>query len=147
MNRIPDPSQRVSDIQSQISAKSIILYFPIDIPRIEATSESLLTDEVGFQALKQDCDGDQPDPIKILWNHRWEHDKDPETFFACLRQLHEQDIDFRVIVLGESFTEVPDIFQQAKEWLQEAGKILWWGYATNKEQVSRVFYLHLMEKK
>src|SRR6185369_9661134 len=37
----------------------------------------------------------------ILWNHRWEYDKDPEAFFAALYQLAEEGTDFRVAVLGE----------------------------------------------
>ena len=35
-------------------------------------------------------------PPLILWNHRWEYDKNPETFFKVLFNLHKKGIDFRV---------------------------------------------------
>ena len=30
----------------------------------------------------------------ILWNHRWEYDKNPESFFKLLFKLADQNIDF-----------------------------------------------------
>ena len=32
--------------------------------------------------------------LKILWNHRWEYDKDPETFFETMFKLKESGISF-----------------------------------------------------
>ena len=46
----------------------------------------------------------------ILWNHRWEYDKNPESFFECLYQLQQNDIDFDIAVLGESFNTNPNVF-------------------------------------
>lgn len=37
----------------------------------------------------------------ILWNHRWEHDKNPELFLEGLRNLKSKKIDFKLIVLGK----------------------------------------------
>ena len=34
----------------------------------------------------------------ILWNHRWEYDKDPESFFAALYLLADEGVDFRLAV-------------------------------------------------
>lgn len=53
----------------------------------------------------------------IVWNHRWEHDKDPDTFFEALFQMADEGVDFRLIVLGQSFVRCPAIFDEAKEKL------------------------------
>lgn len=36
-----------------------------------------------------------------------EHDKDPESFFNVLNWLHEENFDFWVSVIGQSFSEIP----------------------------------------
>jgi len=36
----------------------------------------------------------------IIWNQRWEYDKDPETFFRVLYMLADEGLDFRVIIAG-----------------------------------------------
>lgn len=43
----------------------------------------------------------------ILWNHRWEYDKNPTDFFAALEALAAQGRDFDVVVAGEQFDVVP----------------------------------------
>ena len=35
-------------------------------------------------------------PPLIVWNHRWEYDKNPAAFFSALYRLAEQDIPFEV---------------------------------------------------
>lgn len=59
-----------------------------------------------------------PVPV-IVWNHRWEYDKDPELFFATLFALQDQRVPFRLMVLGEAFRDRPAIFAQAREILAE----------------------------
>lgn len=63
----------------------------------------------------------------IVWNQRWEHDKNPEEFFAALYQLAESGVAFRLVVLGESFRATPPIFAEARVRLAE--RILHFGFA------------------
>jgi glycosyltransferase involved in cell wall biosynthesis len=56
-------------------------------------------------------------PPLIIWNHRWEHDKNPEAFFKALRRLHLRGIDFQVALLGEAFAQMPEVFKSAPQQL------------------------------
>lgn len=69
--------------------------------------------------------------LQIVWNHRWEYDKQPEVFFACMYRLSEQGVPFRLHVLGQSFRSVPDCFADAKNRL--ARHIESWGFQTEAD--------------
>lgn len=66
-------------------------------------------------------------PPLILWNHRWEYDKNPDEFFSSMFELFEQGIEFELSVLGESYKKQPAIFAEAKRKLEK--QIVHWGYA------------------
>lgn len=55
----------------------------------------------------------------VLWNHRWEYDKNPEDFFNALFVLKEKGVPFKLAVIGESFKKNPKIFEKAKKELKE----------------------------
>jgi glycosyltransferase involved in cell wall biosynthesis len=55
----------------------------------------------------------------LLWNHRWEFDKNPEDFFETLFNLKEEGCAFQLIVAGERATKWPEIFDQAGERLKD----------------------------
>ena len=69
--------------------------------------------------------------MRLVWVSRWEHDKDPETFFAALRLLKQRSVPFRLSVLGESFRSAPAVFTEAKTAF--AAQIDQWGYAASRE--------------
>jgi glycosyltransferase involved in cell wall biosynthesis len=55
------------------------------------------------------------EPPVILWNHRWEHDKNPEDFYHFLQTLHRTGQAFRLIILGERFRRYPKAFDSLCE--------------------------------
>lgn len=54
-------------------------------------------------------------PLRIAWVGRWEHDKNPEQFFAALKDLQRRGIEFRLRILGESFHRQPEVFELASQ--------------------------------
>lgn len=71
----------------------------------------------------------------ILWNHRWEYDKNPKDFFDALYILDEKGLEFDVVVLGENFSQKPDEFLYAKERL--GNKIVHFGYVNEFSQYAK----------
>jgi glycosyltransferase involved in cell wall biosynthesis len=109
----------------RVAARSVVLPLPLELPDLPA------------------CRGDDvpsgparaAGPV-ILWNHRWEHDKAPETFFAALDRLAERDVRFRVAICGERFREAPAIFEEARARL--GGRVVHFGWAASREEYFRI---------
>jgi glycosyltransferase involved in cell wall biosynthesis len=113
LKRFPD-HRETSQING-LKAKSEVLPLGMDLEKLKLT----------------DADDHDPGPPLVLWNHRWEYDKNPDLFFQTLMALSDDGIDFRLAVLGESYGKSPAIFAEAKEHL--ADKIVHWGYTKDFE--------------
>jgi len=75
----------------------------------------------------------------ILWNHRWEHDKNPAAFFGALAELADKGVAFQVAVCGQRYRRAPDTFERARESLGE--RVTHWGHLPD-----RAHYLALLER-
>jgi glycosyltransferase involved in cell wall biosynthesis len=49
-------------------------------------------------------------PPLIVWNHRWDHDKDPEALFRVLRALARDGVAFRLALAGANERSDPQEF-------------------------------------
>jgi glycosyltransferase involved in cell wall biosynthesis len=67
----------------------------------------------------------------IIWNHRWEFDKNPAAFFSALEALAGRGVEFRLCLLGESHRIVPREFLTARERLGR--RVVHYGYVPSKE--------------
>jgi glycosyltransferase involved in cell wall biosynthesis len=94
----------LADYQAQIRANARILAPGLDVAEIDRQAVARHTVD--------------PVPV-IVWNHRWEHDKDPDLFFTTLFDQHAQGVAFRLLVLGEAFRERPAVFARAQEILAD----------------------------
>lgn len=66
-------------------------------------------------------------PPLILWNHRWEEDKNPAAFLRLLRQLAERNVAFQVALLGERVRHFTPEFERTRDQLGE--RVVQFGYA------------------
>jgi glycosyltransferase involved in cell wall biosynthesis len=120
--KITDAS--LTDSIASIQAKSTVLYPGIDFTAID-------------QACRENKDKARTDTRPVLvWNHRWEHDKNPETFFQALFDLDAAGIDFALIVLGQHFRDQPPVFARARKRL--ASHILHFGFVKNRAAYARL---------
>jgi len=74
----------------------------------------------------------------IVWNHRWEYDKNPEDFFAAIGDLADDGLPFRLAVAGESFRQVPVIFDVARRRL--SSRIDHFGYLESRADYARLLH-------
>ncbi len=72
------------------------------------------------------------EPLRILWNHRWEYDKNPEPFFEAVIRLDEAGHDFRLVIVGETFREAPAVF--AGSWERLRAKLEQAGYVKSRSE-------------
>lgn len=71
----------------------------------------------------------------ILWNHRWEYDKNADEFFSALYQIQERGWEFNLVVLGKEYQARPGIFDEARERLKD--RILHWGFTESREEYAK----------
>ena len=115
---------RLSFCVDEIRNKSVVLYPGMDYSSVDQAEPDV----------KNTNDG----PPVILWNHRWEHDKGPELFFNALYFIQKNKIDFRLIVMGESFMKKPECFEEALGRLEK--EIIHFGYAESREEYSKLLH-------
>nr|WP_320116653.1 DUF3524 domain-containing protein [uncultured Desulfuromonas sp.] len=108
------PDHRELDTVAMIGEKSHTLPLGLDLKKLDALKP---------EATQQRPESEGP---LILWNHRWEYDKNPDEFFQALFVLHEREVPFQLAVLGKSYRKQPGIFAEARKRL--ASRIVHWGY-------------------
>ncbi len=123
LNHLPDfvPDWTID----KIKAKSLVIY-----PGIE---DAVLTQK------KQQSENHGNSIPLIIWNHRWEFDKNPESFFSVLFRLKKEGTPFQLALLGEGYKKQPPIFAEAESRLK--GNIIHSGYIENYDD-----YLHMLKE-
>ncbi|RRR75665.1 MAG: DUF3524 domain-containing protein [Candidatus Viridilinea halotolerans] len=99
-----------------IAAKSAVLSPGIDLASLDGPSATEEEEAAG--------------PPTLLWNARWDYDKQPGVFLAALELLAAQGHAFRLVVVGEQIDPRDTAYLAAKErW---AAQTLHWGYAPSR---------------
>lgn len=111
LRKMPDHSPK--DAHTELTQRASVLPVPLE--------------EHWYAQRTQQPEG----PLSIVWNHRWEYDKAPERFFGALRHLVDNQLPFKVHVVGQRFRTIPDVFSKARDWLEpHLGE---WGYIETRE--------------
>jgi glycosyltransferase involved in cell wall biosynthesis len=92
LGRFPDQNEVVRI--NEIATKSYVLPLGLDLQWLDK--------------LRQESKHDKP---LLLWNHRWEYDKNPDDFFKALGVLDQRGRAFDVAVAGEVFDVIPDAME------------------------------------
>jgi glycosyltransferase involved in cell wall biosynthesis len=108
------PEYRPFWVMERIRKKSAVLYPGVRLPAKETGGNRTVPDRT---------------PL-IVWNHRWEFDKNPEEFFSALRAVADRGIDFRLALLGENFQAVPQAFLSARNRFED--RLVCYGYEPDR---------------
>jgi len=71
--------------------------------------------------------------LEVIWNHRWEYDKGPDTLLAFFKKL-SPSLQLKVHIVGQSFRHIPKAFERLKLLLKERKWLGQWGYLDSREE-------------
>ena len=57
----------------------------------------------------------RPGPPLIIWNQRWEYDKNPAQLFDALRDVADRGINYQLAICGRGFGKTPSEFEDVEE--------------------------------
>ncbi len=110
------PEYRPGWVVDEIRSRADVLYPGCRFPAKEPIAEDF------FRKL----------PPLIIWNHRWEFDKNPHEFFQALDAVLDAGAEFRLALLGENCQTVPKAFMGARE--RYGARIVQYGYVDSRRQ-------------
>ena len=107
----------LKNIGQRIRENATVAWVPVELPPED------------LRVLHNSDNGGRSDAVRIVWPHRWEHDKGPKQLLALARKhTHEQNL--RWIILGEQFNEIPESLRIFQDEFQD--HIDHMGYVTSK---------------
>lgn len=106
----------------KIKAKSKVLPVGMDLQRFD-----------GYRVTRV-----KSEPPIILWNHRWEDDKNPESLVHSLVILADEGYEFQVAITGEQFGRVPEAFKRAQKVLSD--RLIQLGYVESFCEYARLLW-------
>lgn len=76
------PDYKMVDMHFIIQPKCRVIYYPLNINAIDIHLSTVTKEDY--------------DDLYIVWPHRWEFDKNPDTFFRTLCKLQDTGYKFKV---------------------------------------------------
>lgn len=75
-------------------------------------SSAVIAPGVDLDAMPAGPGGDAGEPLRVLFSHRWEHDKDPVGFLESVRAALDEGARLELVLLGERFEQTPPGVEQ-----------------------------------
>lgn len=120
LNHFPD--DKYFNTVKQIRDKSMVMYPGLDLSVFDQHTDTRSNNER---------------PV-IVWNQRWQFDRNPAMFFKVLNRLNDIDLEFDLILAGDTKHEKPEEFEKA--WKRYGDQITHFGYVENVENYSRLLH-------
>ncbi len=109
----------LKDIGNRIRVNATVAWVPVEMPPED------------LRVLHNTDNGGRSIATRIVWPHRWEHDKGPELLLKLARE-HTTKQNLRWIILGEQFSEIPESLKVFQDEFQD--HIDHMGYVASKEE-------------
>jgi glycosyltransferase involved in cell wall biosynthesis len=104
------------DVAKSLDARSCVLYPGIDLHRLDAA----------------DAPAAPKGAPTVLWNSRWDYDKQPLVFLEAVSEVIVRGHDIRLIVLGEYVDQQAEVFEKYRQKL--AAHTIHWGYVPDMQR-------------
>lgn len=94
---------QLPDWVTQVEGRSQVIWPPVELP------PSSLRSTEGLPDARDDGAGDGSvlhNSVRVVWPHRWEHDKGPGELLELAEQWSER-LNLRWVILGERYRETP----------------------------------------
>jgi glycosyltransferase involved in cell wall biosynthesis len=78
-----------------------------DAFRAKLASADVIAPGIDLDEIALGRGGERDAPLRVLFNHRWEHDKDPHAFLSAAREAISRGAKLELVLLGERFGDLP----------------------------------------
>jgi len=116
------PDDKHYNTIDQIRDKSLVMYPGLNLSVFDAQPDTR----------------DQNKRPVIVWNQRWQFDRNPTMFFKVLNRLNDVDLEFDLILAGDTQHKKPEEFEKA--WKRFGDQITHFGYVENVENYSKLLH-------
>jgi len=108
---------KLKNVEARIREHSAVAWVPVELPTHDT------------RVLHNSDNSGRREPTRIVWPHRWEHDKGPERLLELARKYSEE-LNLRWIILGEQFKEIPESLKTFR--IEFSDRIDHMGYVESK---------------
>lgn len=120
LNNFPD--DKTYNTVQKITDKSMVMYPGLDLKFFDQHPDTR----------------DQNKRPVIVWNQRWQFDRNPTMFFKVLNRLNDIDLEFDLILAGDTKHKKPEEFERA--WKRFGDQITHFGYVDDPVRYSQLLH-------